>query len=108
MHHRLTPIEAARPGKGLEPFRLFWIEDGTPAENQEAFRLIRHHTTTPLAVGKVFNSNWDCKDMIQNQLIDCVSSHGVDINEALAVRYPYRRGYLPVNRLERDGTLWNW
>jgi hypothetical protein len=50
VHHRLTPREAAELGKRLEPFRLFWMEDATPAENQEAFNLIRQHTTTPLAV----------------------------------------------------------
>ena len=71
-HHRLTPIEAARLGKDSEPFRLFWIEDATPAENQESFRLIRQHTTTPLAVGEIFNSIWDCKDLIREQLIDYV------------------------------------
>ena len=27
VHHRLTPIEAARLGKELEPYRLFWMED---------------------------------------------------------------------------------
>ena len=72
IHHRLTPIEAGRLGKALEPYNLFWIEDPTPAENQEAFKLIRHHTTTPIAVGKVFNSIWDAKDLIQNQLIDYI------------------------------------
>lgn len=72
VHHRLTPIEAAQLGRALEPYRLFWMEDATPAENQEAFRLIRSHTTTPLAVGEVFNSIWDCKDLIQNQLIDYI------------------------------------
>jgi mannonate dehydratase len=72
VHHRLTPIEAARLGKDLEPFRLFWLEDATPAENQDAFRLIRQHTTTPLAVGEVFNTLWDCKDLIENQLIDYI------------------------------------
>ena len=72
VHHRLTPIEAARLGKDLEPHRLFWLEDATPAENQESFRLIRQHTTTPLAVGEVFNTLWDCKDLIQNQLIDYI------------------------------------
>ena len=71
-HHRLTPIEAARLGKDLEPYRLFWLEDATPAENQEAFRLIRQHTTTPIAVGEVFNSIWDCKDLIREQLIDYI------------------------------------
>ena len=68
----MTPIEAARLGRDLEPFRLFWLEDATPAENQEAFRLIRSHTTTPLAVGEIFSSLWDCKDLIQNQLIDYI------------------------------------
>ena len=72
VHHRLTPIEAARLGKSLEPYRLFWIEDATPAENQEAFQLIRQHTVTPLAVGEIFNSIHDCRDLIQNQLIDYI------------------------------------
>lgn len=72
VHHRLTPIEAARLGKSFEPYRLFWMEDATPAENQEAFRLIRQHTITPIAVGEVFNTIWDCKDLIQNQLIDYI------------------------------------
>jgi mannonate dehydratase len=71
-HHRLTPIEAGALGKALEPYRLFWLEDATPAENQESFRLIRQHTTTPLAVGEIFNTIWDCKDLIQNQLIDYI------------------------------------
>lgn len=72
VHHRLTPLEAAQLGKSLEPYGLFWMEDPTPAENQEAFRLIRQHTTTPLAVGEVFNSIWDCKQLIEEQLIDYI------------------------------------
>ena len=72
VHHRLKPIEAARLGKSLEPFHLFWMEDPTPAENQDAFRLIRQHTTTPIAVGEIFNSIWDCKALIENQLIDYI------------------------------------
>jgi len=192
VHHRLTPIEAARVGKSLEEFRLFWLEDAVPAENQEGFRLIRQHTVTPLAVGEVFNTIWDCKTLIEEQLIDyirctvvhaggithlrriadfaalyhiktgchgatdlspvCMGAalhfdtwvpnfgvqeymrhteatdevfphdyqfsngslfagdspgHGVDIDEALAAKYPYKRAYLPVNRLQ-DGTMWHW
>ena len=71
-HHRLTPIEAARLGKSLEPFHLFWLEDPTPAETQDAFRLIRQHTTTPLAVGEIFNTIFDCHQLIQEQLIDYI------------------------------------
>ncbi|GGV28411.1 hypothetical protein GCM10010277_10520 [Streptomyces longisporoflavus] len=40
-HHRLSPIQAAGLGKDLEPYRPFWLEDCTPAENQEALRLVR-------------------------------------------------------------------
>jgi mannonate dehydratase len=71
-HHRLTPIEAARLGKALEPYHLFWLEDPTPAELQEGFRLIRKHTTTPLAVGEVFNTIFDCEQLIEEQLIDYI------------------------------------
>ncbi len=72
VHHRLTPNEAARVGKSLEPYHLFWLEDPTPAELQEGFRLIRQHTTTPIAVGEVFNSIYDCQQLIQEQLIDYI------------------------------------
>ncbi len=71
-HHRLTPIEAARLGKELEPHHLFWIEDTVQAELQESFRLIRQHTTTPLAVGEVFNTVYDCTTLITEQLIDYI------------------------------------
>jgi mannonate dehydratase len=27
VHHRCTPIEAARLAKELEPYHLFWLED---------------------------------------------------------------------------------
>ncbi|RZU42441.1 D-mannonate dehydratase ManD [Edaphobacter modestus] len=72
VHHRLTPIEAARLGRSLEPYHLFWMEDPTPAENQDAFRLIREHTVTPIATGEVFNSFWDAHDLIRNQWIDYI------------------------------------
>ena len=192
VHHRLTPIEAGRLGKDLEPYRLFWLEDAVAADNQAAFRLIRQHTTTPLAVGEVFNSIWDCKQLVEEQLIDYIRATvahaggithlrriaaladlynvrtgchgatdlspvamaaalhfdlsvpnfgiqelmrhaaesdavfphaysysegymhpgeepglGVDIDEKAADMYPYKRAYLPVNRLE-DGSMYNW
>jgi mannonate dehydratase len=74
VHHRLTPIQAAKLGKALEPYDLFWLEDCTPAENQEGLRLVRGHTTTPLAIGEVFNSVFDYQTLITEQLIDYVRS----------------------------------
>jgi mannonate dehydratase len=71
-HHRLTPNQAARLGKSLEPIDLFWLEDVTPAENQEVLRHIRAHTTVPLAIGEVFNTVWEFQTLITEQLIDFV------------------------------------
>lgn len=71
-HHRLAPIEAARLGRDLEPFRLFWMEDPVPAELQEGFKVIREHTTTPIATGEVFNTIWDAHDLIRQQWIDYI------------------------------------
>ncbi|AEE47381.1 D-mannonate dehydratase ManD [Cellulomonas fimi] len=73
-HHRMTPIQAARLGKDLEPYDLFWLEDCTPAENQDALRLVRQHTTTPLAIGEVFNTVWDYQTLVREQLVDYVRS----------------------------------
>ena len=71
-HHRLTPLEAARLGRDLEPYDLFWLEDCTPVDNPEALRIVRAHTTTPLAIGETLTSVWDFRTLIQEQLIDYV------------------------------------
>ena len=73
-HHRMTPVQAARLAKSLEPYDLFWLEDCTPAENQDALRLVRQHSTTPLAIGEIFNTLWDYQTLISEQLIDYVRS----------------------------------
>ncbi|MEV6112000.1 D-mannonate dehydratase ManD [Streptomyces sp. NPDC052109] len=73
-HHRMTPVQAARLGRSLEPYDLFWLEDCTPAENPAGLRLVRQHTTTPLAIGEVFNTVWDYQTLISEQLIDYVRS----------------------------------
>ena len=100
-HHRLTPIEAGRLGKEVEPYHLFWLEDCTRAELQEGFRIIRQHTTTPLAVGEVFNSVWDAHLLITEMLIDYIRTtilHGGGITHLqkvahLAELYQVKTGF---------------
>lgn len=101
VHHRLSPIEAARLARDLEPYRLFWLEDATPAENPEGFELIRRHSVTPLAVGEVFNSIWDCRALLERQLIDYIRTtlvHGGGITHVrriadLAALHRVRTGF---------------
>jgi len=72
VHHRLLPREAAEFAKSVEPVGLFWLEDPTPADDQDALKLLRQHSTVPIAIGEVFNSIWDCKQLIENELIDFI------------------------------------
>ncbi len=73
-HHRMTPIQAGQLGRSLEPYDLLWLEDCTPAENQEGLRRVRSLTSQPLAIGEIFNSIWDYQTLITEQLIDYVRS----------------------------------
>ena len=71
-HEKLGPIDAARLARELEPYHLFFLEDLLRPEHKESFRVIRQHSTTPLAMGELFNSLWDCVPLITEQLIDYI------------------------------------
>jgi mannonate dehydratase len=71
-HEKLGPIEGARLARELEPYHLFFLEDLLRPEHKESFRVIRQHSTTPLAMGELFNSLWDCVPLISEQLIDYI------------------------------------
>lgn len=99
-HHRLTPSQAGWLGKRLEDHQLLWLEDVVPAELQSSYRQIRQHTTTPLAVGEVFNTVFDCEQLIREQLVDYIRAsivHAGGISHlrkiaALAEPYSVRTG----------------
>jgi mannonate dehydratase len=95
VHHRLTPIQAARLGKALEPVDLFWLEDVTPAENQEVLRLVRSHTTTPLAIGEVFTTVWEYQQLLTEQLIDFVRA-----------AVSHAGGITPLRRIAALAEVW--
>lgn len=88
VHHRLTPREAAEFAKAVEPVGLFWLEDPTPAEDQNALRLLRQHSTVPVAIGEVFNSVYDCNKLIEHELIDFIR-----------VAVTYAGGITPTKRI---------
>ena len=72
VHDRLTPIQAAQLARELEPYHLFFLEDPIPVENKDGLRVLREHTTTPIAIGERFSSKYECLPLITGQLIDYV------------------------------------
>jgi mannonate dehydratase len=101
VHHRCTPSQAARLARDLEPYDLFWLEDPVAGELQEGLRMIRKLSTTPIAIGEVFNSIYDYTTLITEQLIDYVRMpivHGGGITHlqkvaALAAIYHVQMGF---------------
>jgi mannonate dehydratase len=88
VHHRCTPVEAARLARELEPYHLFRLEDPVSGELQEGLRLLRKHSVTPVAIGEVFNSIYDYTTLFTEQIIDYVRmplSHGGGITHLFKV-----------------------
>jgi mannonate dehydratase len=75
IHERLSPIDAVNFAKELEPFKLFFLEDPLPPEQIEWFRMIRHHSSIPLAMGELFNNPNEWMPLITNRLIDYIRVH---------------------------------
>jgi mannonate dehydratase len=72
LHEQLDPIQAARVAKELEPYRLFFLEDPLMPEHRESWPLVRAASTTPLAIGEIFTSRWDCLPLFMNRWIDFI------------------------------------
>ena len=69
-HERLTPPEAVRLARDLEPYRLFFLEDPLRPEDVAWLREIRAGSTTPLAMGEVFSDLRQFVPLIEERLID--------------------------------------
>jgi mannonate dehydratase len=72
LHEQLDPIQAARVARELEPYRLFFLEDPLMPEHRESWPLVRAASTTPLAIGEIFTSRWDCLPLFMNRWIDFI------------------------------------
>jgi mannonate dehydratase len=75
IHERLVPIEAIRLAKQLEPYRLFFLEDPLPPEQNGWFTMLRQQCATPIAMGELFNNPQEWVSLITNRLIDFIRVH---------------------------------
>ncbi len=75
VHERVSLPQALQLCKDLEPYKLFFLEDPTPPEDVDYFRILRQHTTIPLAMGELFNSPHEFVPLISNRLIDFIRIH---------------------------------
>jgi mannonate dehydratase len=75
VHERVPPILALQLCKDLEPFRLFFLEDPFSPEDVGYFAHLRQQTSTPIAMGELFNNPNEWLTLISGRLIDFIRVH---------------------------------
>lgn len=75
VHERISPMEAIRLARLLEPYDLFFLEDPVPIEQTAWLRQLRSQTSIPIAEGELFNNPTEWKTLIAEHLIDYIRVH---------------------------------
>jgi mannonate dehydratase len=75
VHERVPPILAIQLAKDLEPYRLFFLEDPFSPEDVGYFSHLRKQTSTPIAMGELFNNPNEYVPLISERLIDFIRIH---------------------------------
>lgn len=70
-HGQMSVSAAVRQLEAARPFNLYFFEEPVPPENFKEYLGIRAAAGgVPLAAGERLFSRWDCRGMVENQLVD--------------------------------------
>jgi len=68
----MTPADACRVVRRLEPYELLWVEDPIAPENVEGYRRIRDAAHVPLAAGERAATIFGERQLIEEELVDVI------------------------------------
>jgi len=72
VHTRLDPPSAIEFCNGVQQYRPFFVEDPLRSESPQSLRLLRQHTSVPIAVGEQWDSKWRFQQAIEEDLLDYI------------------------------------
>lgn len=75
IHERVPPILAIQLVKDVEKFKPFFMEDPFSPEDVGYFKHLRQQTSTPVAMGELFNNPNEFVPLIAERLIDFIRIH---------------------------------
>ncbi len=96
MHERLQPMDAIDLLKRVEEYRPFFMEDPLSPENIGWFHQLRQQTSTPIAMGELFNSPHEWLNPMSERLFDFIRIHISQIG-----------GITPAMKVARLGEWFN-
>jgi len=86
VHSLLDSIRAVEFAKAVEPFDLFYCEDLLAPEDAGHYAVVRALTTTPLAIGELWNNPHEWRPLVEKRQIDFVRHHVSHIGGFTAAR----------------------
>ena len=75
VHERIPPIMGVDLAKEVEQYKLFFLEDLFAPEDNDYFRMVRQQTSTPIAMGELYNSPHEIIPMVKDRLLDFMRVH---------------------------------
>ena len=75
VHERIPPIMGVDLAKEVEQYKLFFLEDLFAPEDNDYFHIVRQQTSTPIAMGELYNSPHEIIPMVKDRLLDFIRVH---------------------------------
>ena len=75
IHERVPPVLAIQLVKDVEKFKPYFMEDPFSPEDVGYFKQLRQQTSTPIAMGELFNNPNEWVPLISERLIDFIRIH---------------------------------
>jgi mannonate dehydratase len=92
IHSKLSSHNAVQFCKECDRFPIFFLEDPVAPEEIAWFKQIREQSTTPIAMGELFNSPHEWQPLMEQRLIDFIRIHVSQIG-----------GFTPARKIAQYG-----
>jgi galactonate dehydratase len=86
VHRRLAPMHAIRVAQAIEPYRPFWYEEPTPAENLDATVTVRQKINLPVVVGEALYTKAEFRVALEKGAADIINPDIANVGGLLELK----------------------
>lgn len=86
VHRRLAPMHAISVARAIAPFRPFWFEEPTPAEDLAATALVRRKIDLPVVAGEALYTKADFRRAFEAEAADIINPDVCNVGGLLELK----------------------